>query len=108
MVGVVAVDVAQQARQAGEGLLVDLALAGVVLHALAGPLAQPVQVPARAGDPDDGHVQAVALDQAQQSREDLLVGEVAGGAEEHEGVGTLAVDRAPPWVGTWSSGRMIV
>jgi hypothetical protein len=107
-VGVVAVDVPQQVGQPAERLLVDLALAEVVLNALAGPLAQPGQVPARAGDPDDRHLQAVPLDQPEQGREDLLVGEVAGGAEEDEGVGTLAVDRAAPWVGTCSSGTMIV
>jgi hypothetical protein len=50
----------------------------------------------------------VALGQAEQGREDLLVGEVAGGPEEHEGVGTLAVDRAAPWVGTSADETMIV
>jgi hypothetical protein len=96
---VVAVDVAQQLRQPGEGLLVELALAaGVVLDALAGPPAQLGQVPARPGHSDDRDVETVALDQPQEGGEDLLVGQVAGGAEEHDRVGMLAVDRAAPWV----------
>jgi hypothetical protein len=64
-----------------------------------GPLAQPLQVPPRAGHADDGHVQAVPLDQSLEGREDLLVGEVTGGAEEDDGVGTLAVDLTAPWSG---------
>src|SRR4029450_11498174 len=93
-VGVVAVDVAQQPRQLGERLLVDLA---VVLEAVVGPPAQLFQVPTRPGHADDGHVQAAALDQCLEGGEDLLVGEVAGGTEEHDGVGTHAVDRTAPW-----------
>src|ERR1051325_11069553 len=43
-------------------------------------------LPARPADPDDGHLEATAPGQRLQRRKNLLVGQIAGGAEEHEGV----------------------
>ena len=57
-------------------------------EALPRTLLQAVQV-ARAGHPDDRHVQAVVTDQRGERREDLLEGEVTGGPEEDDGVGGL-------------------
>ena len=46
-----------------------------------------VEVPAGLGDADDGDVEGSALDHRLQRGKDFFVGEVAGGAEEDEGVG---------------------
>ena len=83
-VGVVAVDVAQQRQELRERRLVD---AAVLREAVARPRAELVEVPARLRDADDGHVEVPAPDHRLQRREDLLVREIAGGAEEHERVG---------------------
>jgi hypothetical protein len=45
---------------------------------------QLIQGPAGLGDADDRHVKLAAADQRLERREDLLVRQVAGGAEEHE------------------------
>lgn len=39
------------------------------------------------GHADHGHVEVAALDHRLEGRKDLLAGEVAGGAEQHERVG---------------------
>ena len=49
---------------------------------------QLVEVPTVLGDADDGAVEVAALDHGLQRGEDLFVGEIAGGAEEDEGVGS--------------------
>ena len=85
VVVVVAVDVAQQLQQLLEGRLVDAA--AVLGEAVAGALAQLLERPARLGDADDRHREVAAADHRLQRREDLLVGQVAGGPEEHQGVG---------------------
>ena len=82
---VVAVDVVQLRRQLGEGVLVD---AAVVLEAVAGAFAQLFDGPAGAGHADHRHVELAARDHGLQRGEDLLVREIAGGAEEHECVGS--------------------
>ncbi len=64
----------------------------VRLEALAGSVAQAVKV-AMAGDADDRHAPAAIADETGQGGEDLLDGQVAGGAEEDQGVG---VDRSRP------------
>src|SRR5262249_3494490 len=87
---VVAVDVSQQADQFGEGLRVE---ASVFSEAVLGASAELVQRPARFGDADDGDVEITAPDHFLQGGEDLFVGEVAGGAEEDEGVGKRRVLR---------------
>ena len=46
-----------------------------------------VEVPAGLGDADDGDVEGAAFDHRLERGEDFFVGEVAGGAEEDEGVG---------------------
>ena len=61
----------------------------MLLDAVAGAAAELLERPARLGDADDRHVEAAAPDHRLQRREDLLVGEVAGGAEEDERVGPL-------------------
>src|SRR3546814_219807 len=82
---VVAVDVAQLRRELFESRLVD---AAVVLEAVAGAFAQLVDRPARMGHADHRHVEPAARDHRLQRGKDLLVGKVAGGAEEHECVGS--------------------
>src|SRR5262249_58315998 len=69
--------------QLREGLLVEAAVLG---HALPRALDELVLGPARLGHADDGRVQPSALDELLQGGEDLLVGEVAGGAEEDQRV----------------------
>jgi len=48
-----------------------------------------VEVPAGLGDADDRKREAFILDHALEGGEDLLECEVAGGAEEHKGIGLL-------------------
>src|SRR3546814_8036204 len=69
----------------------DLVDATVVLEAVAGALAQLVHRPARMGHADHRHVEPAARDHRLQRGKDLLVGKVAGGAEEHECVGSGGV-----------------
>ena len=80
-VGVIAVNVAQPRGEVREGRLVDPA---VLLQALASAGAQLVKAPAGPRHADDRHVKLAAADQRLERREDLLVRQVAGGAEEHE------------------------
>ena len=61
--------------------------AAVLLDAVFGPSLELFDCPAGLGDADDGDVDAFAADEAQKRREDLLEGEIAGSAEEHQGVG---------------------
>ena len=72
----------------------------MLLEALARPRAQLLEVQARLGDADDRHVEAAAPHHRLERGEDLLVGEVAGGAEEDERVGArdrLGIHRACPF-----------
>ena len=85
---VVAVDVAKQTRELGEGGRVDTA--AVRLEAVARARAKLIEVPARLGHADDGHVEATTLDQGLQRREDHLVRQVAGRAEEDQRVRRLS------------------
>ncbi len=87
---VVTVDVAEQAAELGEGRLVD---AAVLFEAVASPCLEAVEVPAGLGHADDGHGKVAVLDHRLQRREDLLVGEVAGRAEEHQCVGMGSAHR---------------
>ena len=64
--------------------------AAVLLEAVAGARAELLDAPTRLGDADHRHMQVAALEHCLQRREDLLVREIAGGAEEDEGVGRLA------------------
>ena len=81
---VVAVHVAQQARQFLEGGRVEPA---VLLDRLARPRLQLVEVPPGARDADHRHVEEPAFDHRLQGRIELLVGEIACRAEEDECVG---------------------
>ncbi len=83
---VVAVDVAQPGDEPLERRRVE---AAVLLDALAGASPELLESPARLRDPDDRHVETSAPAHRLQGGEDLLVGEVASGAEEDERVGPL-------------------
>ena len=81
---VVAVDIAQQRHQP---LLRLRVRAAVMLQAVCRACLQLIQVPPGLGDADDRHVQSLVAHQTQQRREDLLVGQIAGGAEKDDRVG---------------------
>jgi len=82
-VAVIAVDIAQLLAEPGERILVN---AAILLQAVARTLAQLVQGPASAGHFDDGHIQLAAPNQGLQRGKNVLVRQIAGGAEEDEGV----------------------
>jgi hypothetical protein len=81
---IVSVDVPQQRQEGGKGRLVDAT--AVFLQARARPVVQLLDRPARPGHPDNRSGEVVTLDHALQRGEDLLVGEVARGAEEDQRV----------------------
>ena len=83
-VRVVAVHVAQLRGEFLEAGGVEIA---AVLDAVAGALLELLQRPARARHADDRNVEAVPLHHGVESGEDLLVCQVARGAEEDEGIG---------------------
>ena len=95
-IAIVAVDVRQVRARAVANAASSSA--AVLAQAVAGALLQLVQVPARLGHADDRHVEVAARDQGLQRGKDLLVGQVARGAEEDERVGML--DHAPGIVRT--------
>src|SRR6185369_15755651 len=70
------------------------------LDAVASTRAKLLERPARACHRDDGHVEMAAARHRVQRGEDLLVREVARGAEEDERVGTRR-GHAPPAFSTW-------
>ena len=82
-VAVVATHVAQQRRQFGKRLRVEPA---VLDHAVTRARAKLLDV-AAARHADHGHVEMPVLDHLLQRRKDLLVRQVARGAEKDEGVG---------------------
>src|SRR5271157_1004680 len=81
---VVAVDIVEELQQFGEGRLV---VASLMLEAVPGAVAQLLESPAGLGDADDRKARPFVAHESQQRRKDLLVGEIAGRAEEHQGVG---------------------
>ena len=89
-VGVVALDEVEPIVQPLQHLLVDRVdrladrLRGVLPEVVVGPVAP--------GDADDGHVELASALHVVERREQLSLGEVAGGAEQHEGIGL----RQPP------------
>ena len=94
-IAVVAPDVGETGGERGEGrLVVDAATEAV--DAVAGPLAELVDGPVVTGHTDDGDVQPAAPDVAVQGVEDLLVRQVSGGAEQHQGIRCLAVGHGTP------------
>ena len=80
---VVAVHVAQKARQLAECILVETA---VFLEAVLGARFELIEIPARFGHADDWQIETFVTNQSLQRRKDLLVREVAGGAEKYKGV----------------------
>ena len=62
----------------------------MLLQALAAPGPELIEGPAGLGHADHRHVEVAALDHRLQRREDLLVGEIARGAEEDAGVGVTS------------------
>ena len=81
---VVAVHVTEQRGELGEGRRVHPT--PVLLQAVLGAGLQLIEPPARLGHADHRHVQVSALQHGLQRRKDLLVGQIAGGPEEDEGV----------------------
>ena len=81
---VIPVDIAQQTQE-----LVEFGRVGapVLLDAVFRPFLELFDCPPGLGDSDDGDVDAFISDQAQERRENLFEGEIAGGAEEHQSVG---------------------
>ena len=82
---VVAIDELELRGQFRESRFIDPA---IVLQAVARALAQPIQGPAGTRHADDRNVHIAAPDQGLQSRKNLLVSQVAGGAEKNEGIRT--------------------
>ena len=76
-------------EQLVEGLVVEL-LAGV-LERSPHVVRQVEVAPVRSGQADDGDVEQSACMQAVDGRDQLLLGQVAGDAEHHEGVGAGTV-----------------
>ena len=101
LVAVIAIDVVEQRGEPVEGCGVETA---VLFEAAARAFAELLQVPAGATDADHRDIEAAAPDQRLQRRKDLVEGEVAGGAEEDEGVGgkwlahrASPLGRGAPW-----------
>ncbi len=84
---VIAVDIAQQLDELLPRPLVDTA--AVLGQAGASARSQAIEIPVCLGDADDRYGEMSAADHRLERREDLLVGEVSGRTEEHEGVGAL-------------------
>jgi len=82
---IVPMDVLEVRRQCGERRLVD---AAVLCQAVPRALEEPVQRLALAGHTDHRYVQIAAPGHRLQRRKDLLERQIAGGAEEHQRVGT--------------------
>ena len=59
----------------------------MAFDAFLGARPQLLDRPTGLGDADDGDIDPLLGDEAQKSREDLLEREIAGSAEEHQGVG---------------------
>ena len=82
---VVAIDIPQKPRQLFPSTGIDAA--AVFFEAVFRARFQLVQIPARFRDADHRHIEVTAFDHRLQRRENLLVGEVAGGAKENQSVG---------------------
>src|SRR5580704_14622384 len=80
---VIAVDIIQEFDKASE---VSVAEAPAMLETVFGARPKLFEAPAGFGHADDGDIEAFVANEALQGREDLLIGEIAGRAEEDEGV----------------------
>src|SRR6202040_1573856 len=81
---VVAVNVVQQGGQLFESCRID---AAVFLQAVVRPRAKLIQIPSGLGYTNHRYIKMSALHHRLQRRENLLVGEVTGCAEEDQSVG---------------------
>jgi hypothetical protein len=84
-VRIIPVNVAQQSRELVEGGGINAS--AVLLETVAGASLQLIQIPACLGHTDHGNIEVPALQHRLQRREDLLVRQVAGGAEEDQRIG---------------------
>jgi len=91
---VVAANIPELSAEPGERVLID---AAVVRQAVACAFAQPVERPVRARHADDRHIQLAAAHERLQRGEYLLVGEIAGGTEEHKGIGAARLHQGWMW-----------
>ncbi len=82
VVVVIAIDVADQLAKPVEGFLVDSS--AELDEAVASALAQLLNRPARLSNADDRHVQCAVLHHALQSRKDLFVSQITGGAKKNK------------------------
>jgi hypothetical protein len=73
-------------QERGEPVKDGVVVAPVLFEALAGAVAQRVVAPVAAREAEDGHVEVFVAYQAVEGREDLLVREIARGAEEDDDV----------------------
>src|SRR5262249_52336963 len=73
--------------------------AAVLLDTVPGACFQLIECPAGLGDPDNRNVEVAVARQPLQRGKDLLVGEISGGAEEHERVGLVVTHRSEPRAG---------
>ncbi len=92
---IVAVHISQQPQQLGESGVVA---AAVLLDAVLGARPQLLDRPTGLGDADDGDIHAFVGHEFQQSRKDLLEGEIAGSAEEDQCVGFGRLHRSSSWL----------
>ena len=81
---IVAVDIAQQAQEFLESGAIHTA---VLVDAVGGPCAELIEIPALLCHADHRNIEVAAFHHRMQRREDLLVREIAGGAEKNESVG---------------------
>ena len=93
LVGVVALDeVESRAERVDDGRIGTVDVLG---DRLVGVLAELVVGPVAAGHADHGHLQHARAFELVQRREQLALGEVAGGAEQHECIGVGLVGLHP-------------
>jgi hypothetical protein len=59
----------------------------VLFQAVVGPRPELLDVPTRFGNTDNRHIKVAALYHCLQCRKNLLVSQVAGGAEKYQGIG---------------------
>ena len=93
-VAVIAVDVIQQGAKLRVRRRVQ---AAVLFEAVLGPRFELIERPFGPTHADDRHVEMAAPDHRLQGRKDLLVRQVAGGAEEDERIRTGGSHQAPPF-----------
>src|SRR6187549_2524340 len=81
LIVVIAVDVLKTRSKFSESIHLESA---VLLDAVAGPLLQLIQGPARLRDSDDRHIHVAMPDHCLQRRKDLLVRQISGSPEENK------------------------